>query len=336
MIILGIETSCDDSSASILIGKYNKVRVLSNLISSQIKIHNKYGGVIPEIAAREHVIAILPSIERSISEAKVKKQDIDAIAVTQGPGLVSSLLAGIETAKALSLAWKKPIIPVNHLSGHIYSNFINPKKIKFPLISLIVSGGHTILVYMSKHHHVKIIGETLDDAAGEAYDKGAQMMNLSYPGGPIIEKLAKKGENKDIVFPRPMLQSQDLNFSFSGLKTSLYYQLKKDKQWQKKIEKYSYSYQEAIIDILLKKSQKAISNYPVKSFLLSGGVAANSSLRERLEKNLNLNFYAPEIKYTTDNAAMIACAAYYLFQTKKEKAFKNYKSLQVAPNLKLA
>lgn len=335
MIILGIETSCDDSAASVVLGKNNKVKALSNIISSQIKIHRQYGGVVPEVAAREHLIQLLPTIETAIKQAKIKKEKIDAIAVTKGPGLVSSLLAGIETAKSLSLAWKKPLIPINHLSGHIYANFLNEKQIEFPLISLIVSGGHTILVHMSKDHQFKIIGETLDDAAGEAYDKGAQMMNLNYPGGPIIEKLAKKGENNEIVFPRPMLQSKNLNFSFSGLKTSLYYKIKNDQKWESKIEKYCYSYQEAIIEVLLKKSQKAIKDYPVKSFLLSGGVAANSTLRQRLKESLNIKFYAPEFQYTTDNAAMIASSAYYLCQVKKDKAFKLYNKLKVEPNLKL-
>ncbi len=335
MIILGIETSCDDSAASIIIGRDTQVKSLSNVISSQVPIHRQYGGVVPEVAAREHLIQLLPTIDSAMKKAKIKKEGIDAIAVTKGPGLVSSLLAGIETAKTLSLIWKKPLIPINHLSGHIYANFLNDKKIEFPLISLIVSGGHTILVYMTKHHQFKIIGATLDDAAGEAYDKGAQMLGLSYPGGPIIEKLAKIGNNKDIVFPRPMLYSKDLNFSFSGLKTSLYYKIKNDPQWKRKIEKYCYSYQEAIIDILVSKSQKAVATFKVKSFLLAGGVAANSTLREKLKNSLNVQFYAPEFEFTTDNAAMIASSAYYLYQQKKEKACTLYSKLRVEPNLKL-
>ncbi len=335
MIILGIETSCDDSAASIVLASRAKVKVLSNVISSQIEIHQEYGGVVPEVAAREHLIQILPTIKTAILKAKIKKEEIDAIAVTYGPGLLSSLLAGLETAKALSLAWNKPLIPINHLSGHIYANFLNKEEIKFPLISLIVSGGHTILVYMTEHHQFKIIGETLDDAAGEAYDKGAQMLDLAYPGGPIIEKLAKKGKNQDIVFPRPMLHSKDLNFSFSGLKTSLYYKLKKDSDWKLKINQYCYSYQAAIIDILVKKSQKAIEEYKVKSFLLAGGVAANSFLRQRLKENLETKFYAPDLEYSTDNAAMIASSAYYLHQKKKDKAFQAYSKVKVEPNLKL-
>jgi N6-L-threonylcarbamoyladenine synthase len=336
MLILGIETSCDDSAAAIVFGHKEKVKSLSNVISSQIGIHQKYGGVVPEVAAREHLIQLLPTIEQAIKKARVKKEDIDAIAVTKGPGLVSSLLSGIETAKVLSLIWQKPLIAINHLSGHIYANFLDGQKINFPLISLIVSGGHTSLIFMPTHHQFEIIGETLDDAAGEAYDKGAQMLGLDYPGGPIIEKLAKEGKNNDYIFPRPMLQSKDLNFSFSGLKTSLYYKLKNDKNWKNSLKKYCYSYQEAIIDVLLKKSQKAINNYKVKSFLLSGGVAANTALRQRLEQNINTKFYAPKIAYTTDNAAMIASSAYYLYKTRKEKAYQDYKSLEVDPNLKLS
>ncbi len=343
MYILAVETSCDESAASVIYGKNNKIKVLSHVISSQIKIHQQYGGVVPEVAAREHLINLIPTIDKAIKIAKLNTEDINALAVTKGPGLVSSLMAGTETIKSLSLAWQKPIIAINHLSGHIYANFIdNKKEIKFPLVNLIVSGGHTILVHMKNHHDYKIIGETRDDAAGEAYDKGASMLNLSYPGGPIISKRASlyKGKNSDLLFPRPMINKDNLDFSFSGLKTSLYYQIKKDKNWPKKINEYCFYYQQAINEVLIKKSLKALNKYKVKSFLLSGGVSANKDLRENIKKQIkldfaNINFFVPNLKYTTDNASMIASAAYFDYKKNKQKAFTNWKNLQAKPDLKL-
>lgn len=343
MYILGVETSCDESAASLIHGKNNKLKVLSHLISSQIKIHEKYGGVIPEVAAREHLINLIPTIDKVIKLAKIDIKKIDALAVTKGPGLVSSLMAGTETIKSFSFAWKKPIIAINHLSGHIYANFIDiEKEIKFPLISLIVSGGHTMLVYMKDHHNYKVIGETKDDAAGEAYDKGAKMLNLSYPGGPIISKLASnyKKNKTDLSFPRPMINKDNLDFSFSGLKTALYYQLKKDKNWKKRINEYCYYYQEAINDVLVKKSLKAIEKHKINSFLLCGGVSANLDLRKKFNNSINdkfpkVSFFVPKIKYTTDNASMIASAAYYLYKKKQKKSFTDWQKLKADPNLKL-
>jgi N6-L-threonylcarbamoyladenine synthase len=343
MYILGVETSCDESAASLIYGKNKQIKVLSHVISSQIKIHQQYGGVVPEVAAREHLINLIPTIDKAIKKSKIKIKDIDALAITKGPGLISSLMAGTETVKSFSLAWQKPIIAINHLSGHIYANFIgNKKEIEFPLISLIVSGGHTMLVYMKSHHNYKIIGETKDDAAGEAYDKGASMLNLSYPGGPIISKRANeyKKKNSDLLFPRPMINKDNLDFSFSGLKTSLYYQLKKDKNWPKRINEYCFHYQQAINDVLVKKSLKALNKYKVKSFLLSGGVSANKDLRENMKNQIKLNFpkidfFVPKMKYTTDNATMIASAAYFAYKINKAKSFINWKKLQAKPNLKL-
>lgn len=343
MYILGVETSCDESAVSVICGKNNKVEILSHVISSQIKIHEQYGGVIPEVAAREHLVNLIPTIDRAIKKAKIKIKDIDALAVTKGPGLISSLMAGTETIKSFSLAWNKPIIAINHLSGHIYANFIgNIKEIQFPLISLIVSGGHTLLVYMNNHHSYNIIGETKDDAAGEAYDKGAKMLGLSYPGGPIISKKASLYQKKstDLIFPRPMINKNNLDFSFSGLKTALYYQLKKDKKWQKRINEYCFYYQEAINEVLIKKSLRAINKYKVKSFLLAGGVSANLDLRENMKTEIKLNFpkidfFVPNMKYTTDNASMIASAAYFIYKKNKEKSFISWKKLKADPNLKL-
>ncbi len=343
MYILGIETSCDESAASIIFGKNKKLKILSHIISSQIKIHQKHGGVVPEVAAREHLLNLIPTIDKAIKKAKIKPKDLKALAVTKGPGLITSLIAGTQTTKALSFAWNKPIIAINHLSGHIYANFIdNQKEIKFPLISLIVSGGHTSLVYMKDHDSYKIIGETRDDAAGEAYDKGANMLNLGYPGGPIISKRAEefRQQKTKLYFPRPMLNSDNIDFSFSGLKTSLYYQLQKDKNWKKRINEYCFAYQEAINEVLVKKSIKALDKYRVKSFLLAGGVSANLDLRQRLKKEIKtyypkIDYRIPKIKYTTDNASMIASAAYFIYKKRLKKSYTGWQKLKAKPDLEL-
>jgi N6-L-threonylcarbamoyladenine synthase len=322
MHILGIESSCDESAASIIAVKKRKkeIKVLSNIISSQINIHKKYGGVVPEIAAREHVFNLLPVIDSSLKTAKLNFSDIDLISVTSGPGLITSLITGVETAKTLSYIFKKPLLGIDHIKGHLYSPFItNWKNIEFPAISLTVSGGHTDLILMKSEKKYTIIGKTLDDAAGEAYDKAAKMMNLSYPGGPIIGTLAQAFvdlSTKSTLqpFPRPMLNSKNFNFSFSGLKTSLLYRLQKDKNWKEKKEEYAYLYQAAINDILIKKAIKATKKYFAKSLLLSGGVSANKDLRNKLsiESNKNhLNLFLSDLQYTTDNATMIAMASVF-------------------------
>lgn len=337
MYILGLESSCDESAAAILQTNGKKTKILSNIIASQIDIHAQYGGVIPEIAAREHVLNILPTIETALTKAGITKKDLKAIAVTQGPGLISSLLAGVESAKALSLIWNKPLIPVHHIIGHIYANFISETSIpKFPLIALVVSGGHSSLIYMTDHYCFKIIGDTRDDAAGEAYDKAAKMMGLSYPGGPIIAKYAEDFRQKristTIQLPRPMLNSPDFNFSFSGLKTALLYQLQKDNNWQQRLPEYCFAFEQAVIETLIKKTIKALHKYPSKSLLLAGGVAANKALREQLSANIQIelpkiNVFLPEQPYTTDNAAMIAAAGYFAYYKKKNKAFLPYDRL---------
>ncbi len=349
MYILGIETSCDETAASVIKAdqKTGRILVLSNIISSQIEIHKKYGGVVPEVAAREHVLNILPVINEALATAKITPKKINLIAVTKGPGLITSLITGLETARTLAFAWNKPVIEINHVEGHIYSNFINPvTPIKFPALILTVSGGHTNLVLMAKNKKIKIIGETLDDAAGEAYDKGAKMMNLGYPGGPIIAKYANeykksfKGESpttSDLDFPRPMLTSPNFDFSFSGLKTALLYQLKKDLDWKKRIPEYCFAYQEAIVDILTSKTIKAAKKLGAKTVMLSGGVSANQELRERLAKTVGkelsrVNFLVPERIYTTDNAAMIAAAAVFKSKLKKPVSFAK---LSVDPSLQL-
>lgn len=344
MYILGIETSCDESAASIIKAdhKTGHFQVLSNVISSQIEIHKKYGGVVPEVAAREHVLNILPVINEALEEAKIKPKKIDVIGVTKGPGLITSLITGVETVRALSYVWQKPVIEVNHIAGHIYANFIDSaQSINFPALILTVSGGHTILVLMSRSGKIKILGETRDDAAGEAYDKAAKMMNLGYPGGPIISQYAQEYKNNlnknqkipkntrlysTINLPRPMMTSPDFDFSFSGLKTSLLYQLQKDKNWKKRIPEYCFEYQQAIIDILIHKTLKAARKLGVKTVMLSGGVSANIELRSQLAKAVktelpNVNFLIPKFAYTTDNAAMIAMAAFYKFKLGKTTTF---------------
>jgi len=349
MYILGIETSCDETAASIVKfdKKIDKILVLSNIISSQIEIHKKYGGVVPEVAAREHVLNILPVINEALETAGLKPKQIDLIAVTKGPGLVTSLITGLETVRTLSYAWNIPVMEINHVEGHIYSNFINPEtKIKFPALILTVSGGHTNLVIMDENNKLKIIGETLDDAAGEAYDKGAKMMNLGYPGGPIISKYATEFKNSfkatgiiktNLVLPRPMLTSGNFNFSFSGLKTALLYQLQKDKNWENRMPEYCFAYQQAIIDILIAKTVKAAKKFNVETIMLSGGVSANQELRDDMKQAMksnfpSINFLVPAKIYTTDNATMIAAAAAYKLKSKNPVS---YNKLKVDPGLQL-
>jgi N6-L-threonylcarbamoyladenine synthase len=343
MYILGIETSCDETAASVIKvnPKTGQILVLSNIISSQIAIHQKYGGVVPEVAAREHVLNILPVINEAIQKAKIKPTALDLLAVTKGPGLITSLITGTETARALSFAWQKSVMEVNHIEGHIYANFIDPKtSIKFPALILTVSGGHTTLVLMDKKQKIKILGETRDDAAGEAYDKGAKMLGLGYPGGPIISRWAdkyKKSTKNDLNFPRPMINSTNFDFSFSGLKTALLYQLKKDQTWKKRIPEYCYEFQQAIIDILIAKTVKAAKKYKAKTIMLSGGVSANKTLRremaEEIKKQLpNSNFLVPAPEYTTDNAAMIAAAA--AFKSQRQKTI-DFRRLRVDSSLQL-
>ncbi len=342
--ILGIESSCDETAASVIaVGAKKHISVLSNVISSQIEIHKKYYGVVPEIAAREHVLNVIPVIDEALAKAKIKASDLKAIAVTAGPGLVTSLIVGGETARTLACAWKKPLIAINHIAGHICANFINPEnKISFPALVLTVSGGHTNLVLMKSIGHYEIIAETLDDAAGEAYDKAAKMMDLGYPGGPIISQYAAEylhvnngvAPKTDIVLPRPMLNAPTLNFSFSGLKTALLYQLKKDKNWQTRIPQYCYEYQQAILDVLIGKTIKAAKKYNVKTIMLAGGVAANKQLRQQMEikvlqKLPELAFNFPAMAYTTDNAAMIAAAGYFKYL---KKDFTPWDSFTVNPN----
>jgi len=324
--------------------KNNQTKVLANVISSQIEIHKKYGGVVPEIAAREHVLNILPVINEALSKAGIKKTEagkkLAGIAVTIGPGLVTSLMIGVETAKTLAYVWNIPVIPVNHIEGHLYANWINNKTISFPTIILTVSGGHNMLIEMNNHLDYKLIGETRDDAAGEAFDKAAKLMGIGYPGGPIVSKYAEEYENKlakqknQITIPplpRPMMNKSTFDFSFSGLKTALLYALQADKQWKKKIPAYCYEFQTAIIDVLVSKTIRAAKKIDAKTVILAGGVSANKALRQTLEEKVKkelpgVKFSLPELSYTTDNAAMVAMAGYFKLKHKKNIAWQELKT----------
>ena len=342
MKILAIETSCDETAAAVLEIKNNKFNLLANIVSSQIKIHAKYGGIVPEIAARKQMEIMISIIEKV---ARQRLKDINYIAVTQGPGLITSLTVGVETAKSLALTLNKPLIAVNHLAGHIYSSQLTNKQFKFPALALVVSGGHTMLALMDKHNRFKIIGQTVDDAVGEAFDKVAKILNLGYPGGPIISKLAAAGDSHAFDLPRPMIQQQNFNFSFSGLKTAVLY-LTNDLKQQNNLNQTSLnkqtvrnicaSFQQACVDVLISKTLRAIKKYHPQSILLGGGVSANAKLRQelknRLEKTFGLPLYLPDLKFTGDNAAMIALAAYYQIQNKKKT---NPRKLKADPNLYL-
>ncbi len=315
MNILGIETSCDDTSISI----YSETGgILSNVVSSQIKIHQQWGGVFPELAAREHTKNILYVLDTALKEANLKADDIDGIAVTVAPGLIVSLVIGFSAGKSLSFAWNKPLIPVHHIEAHIFANFIE-KEIPYPFLALVVSGGHTELHIINEFENYKFLGGTLDDAVGEAYDKVARMLGLGYPGGPIIDKLAKGG--KDVVkLPRPLIKDRGknrFNFSFSGLKSAVFREIEKGIYKKEDIAK---SFQEAATDVLVSKTLDAAEEFGIKNIVVSGGVSANSRLREKFfkvgeEKSLNIHF--PPLYLCTDNGAMVAYTGYKRYKEKK-------------------
>ena len=319
MYILGIETSCDDTCAAVL----KDSQILSNVISSQVDLHKIWGGVVPDIAKRAHQERITPVIETALKRAKLTMKDIDLIAVTKGPGLAIALGVGVKTAKELAIKFHKKIVAVNHIEGHIMANFLtNSKSLPlrpfiFPALTLTVSGGHTKIILVNKVGDYQVVGETLDDAAGEALDKSAKLLGLGYPGGPVIERLAQKGDSTFLKLPSPIADKKILDYSFSGLKTSFYYQIK---DWPKaKINEHladlAASFQNAVFDTLLRKFSLAIEKYNPKCLLISGGVAANLTLRKRMRKiakKYNLPVYLPFKKeLNTDNAAMIALAGYH-------------------------
>lgn len=304
MNILGIESSCDDTAAAVL----TDGKIKSNIIAAQ-SVHLQFGGVVPELASRAHQKTITQTVQQALEEAKISFDEIDAIAVTQGPGLLGSLLVGICFAKGLALSRKIPIIGVNHMDAHIYANFIDHQP-EFPLVALTVSGGHTQLVYVISPFEHEIIGETRDDAAGEAFDKIGKLLGLPYPAGPHMDKLAKDGNPQFHKFPQALLQ-EGLDFSFSGLKTSvLYYLQEKEEEWiQEHVNDLCASVSFAISEVLVKKLKRAVKQTGVKTVLLAGGVSANSMLREKSEimaKEMGIQLYSPKLSYCTDNAAMIA------------------------------
>ena len=310
--ILGIESSCDETSCSIV---KNGTEEIATVISSQIDIHKAYGGVVPEIASRQHVKNITMVIEEVLEQAKLGIDQMDAIAVVNGPGLIGSLLVGVEAAKTLSFIYNKPLIPVHHIGGHIYANNL-VKRLTFPLLALVVSGGHTELVFMEKDNSYKVIGSTLDDAVGECYDKVARIVNVPYPGGPVLDKMAFLGKH---TYSLPMpLNDSSYNFSFSGLKSAVINLVHNEKQKGNEIvvEDLATSFQETVVEIITKKTKRAIEDFNVKNFIMAGGVAANRGLRESLEnlcKEKGIDYSFPAIKYCTDNAAMIAALGYYNF-----------------------
>lgn len=312
MKILGIETSCDETSASVVV---DGVKLLSNIVASSQDQHTKTGGIIPETAAREQVLSMIPVISRSLQEAKLKPADIDAIAVTSGPGLFGSLVVGVETAKTLSYTWQKPLVPVNHLIGHIYANWLNnPEPPTFPNLTLIVSGGHSELVLMNNHGDFKWLGGTRDDAAGEAFDKTARVLGLTYPGGPAIQKASIRVKGLSNFLPRPLFSSEDFDFSFSGLKTAVVNLVGKRKLTKQQVSHYAAEIQEAIVDSLLNKTFKAAGKFAISELLLAGGVAANTRLVEKAREQFSGRVHAPTSKLCVDNGAMIAAAAFFNYK----------------------
>jgi len=309
MIILGIESSCDETAASVY---DSSAGILSNVIASQ-SIHTKFGGVVPELASRAHHKTIHATVQQALDEADISQDEVDAIAVTQGPGLLGSLLVGLCFAKGLAISAGKPLVGVNHIDAHMYANFIDYQP-EYPFLSLIVSGGHTQLVYVKEPFHHQILGKTRDDAAGEAFDKTGKILGLPYPAGPEMDQLAKKGDPGFYDFPRGMI-NKGFEFSFSGLKTSVLYYVQErgDEFVKENLNDICASISAAITDVLVAKLKRAAKKTGVKSILIAGGVSANSMLREKTEKmakSMNLELYIPHLEYCTDNAAMIAMTGY--------------------------
>ena len=320
-IILGIESSCDDTSAAIL----KNDTILSNVIAGQ-DVHKEYGGVVPELASRAHLQNIVPVVDAAIKKAGIKKADIDAVAFTKGPGLMGSLVVGTSFAKTFSMSMGIPLIDVNHMYGHVLAHFINDNdkpRPNFPFLCLTVSGGHTQIVLIKSHLEMEIVGTTIDDAAGEAFDKAAKMLGFPYPGGPLIDKYAKDGDPKKFQFAKPRVP--DYNFSFSGLKTSILYYLQKQEKENPDFIKENLadlcaSVQKTIVDILMKQLENVSKKLGIKEIAIAGGVSANSELRQRVlkrEKELGWNVYIPRFEYCTDNAAMIAITGKFMFEKGK-------------------
>ncbi|MGD6942713.1 tRNA (adenosine(37)-N6)-threonylcarbamoyltransferase complex transferase subunit TsaD [Cytobacillus gottheilii] len=331
--IMGIETSCDETAVAIV---KNGKEIVSNIVSSQIESHKRFGGVVPEIASRHHVEQMTIVIEEAMKEADITFSDLTAIAVTEGPGLVGALLVGVNAAKALAFAHNIPLVGVHHIAGHIYANRLLT-EMKFPLLSLVVSGGHTELVYMKEHGHFEVIGETRDDAAGEAYDKVARTLDLPYPGGPHIDRLAQLGE-PTIPLPRAWLEEDSYDFSFSGLKSAVINTVHNAEQRGEKIEPEALaaSFQQSVIDVLVTKAAKAAKAYKVNQVLLAGGVAANKGLRAALQETFEpleeIELVIPPLSLCTDNAAMIAAAGSIYY----DKGIRSQLNLNANPGLDIS
>jgi N6-L-threonylcarbamoyladenine synthase len=324
MKILGIETSCDETAAAVV---EDGTSILANEISSQVDIHARYGGVVPEVASRQHTLAIIPVIEQAMNKAKVTWPDLDGVAVTFGPGLAGSLLVGTNVAKAIAMAHDLPLTGVNHLEGHLYANWLANGTIGFPVLCLIVSGGHSDLVLVKGHGDYVLLGHTRDDAAGEAFDKAARILGLGYPGGPAIERAASRGK-ASIELPRAWLKGSH-DFSFSGVKTALLRLVEAGKVSNN--DDAAASFQEAVVDVLVTKTVAAARDYQVKQILLAGGVASNRRLRQSLEENSPIPVLIPEPVLCTDNAAMIAACGYFRFKAGKTDGL----DLDVVPSLRL-
>lgn len=337
MIVLGIETSCDETSAAIV----RDGQLLSNVTTVQI-IHTKYGGVVPELASRAHQKLIVPIVDEALSRARVTRKDLDAIAAVYGPGLIGSILVGLSFGKAMALGLGIPFVGVNHMEGHVFSNLIEEPKPAFPFLNLTVSGGHTQLVLVKKPFEYEILGETIDDAAGEAFDKVAKMLGIGYPGGPLVDKYAALGNPTAIDFPRSFLDDDSYDFSFSGLKTSVLYYLKRsgfDKSAnghdQKFLADVCASFQASVVDVLIHKLFSAAKKYAVKDVAIAGGVSANSELRRRASKAAQangVNLFVPKFEYCTDNGAMIATVGYFRMLKGKHSDLE----LTAEPGLSLA
>ncbi len=326
MKILGIETSCDETAAAI----DEDQDILSNVVASQVDIHSRYGGIVPEVASRQHLITILPVLEKAMGEAEVDWNDIDAVAVTIGPGLAGSLLVGVNVAKAISLAYNLPLVAVNHLEAHIYANWLGQDKPEFPCLCLIVSGGHSDLILMEEHGQFKKLGRTRDDAAGEAFDKAARILGLGYPGGPAIEKAAE-GVSASFQLPRAWLKGSD-DFSFSGLKTAVLH-LANDNDFSdpSRAAGAAASFQQAVVEVLVAKTIRAAERLAVRQILLCGGVASNKALRDGFISNSPLPVLIPPPVLCTDNAAMVAACGYYHWQQGKSDS----RNVDVVPGLSL-
>lgn len=337
MLLLAIETSCDEAAAAVVEKNDNGFVVHSNVSASQVAIHTKTGGVVPEVASREHIKQIIPVVDESLKSPGVLLKDVDAIAVTTGPGLLPALLIGVETARALAASTAKPVISVNHIEGHIGVNILEDAKTLFPAIALVVSGGHTELILVRAWGKYRKLGATRDDASGEAFDKVARMLGLPYPGGPEISRVATNGNPSAFDFPRPMMH-QALDMSFSGLKTAVRYEVEEHKDQLRDpqyVADIAASFQQAVVDVLVSKTIRAAKLAGAQTVLLAGGVAANTLLREQLEKAClteNIAFIKPRLSYCTDNAVMIGVTALL----KGESGFKDWRTLKAAANWELS